>query len=42
MPKLYFVFFIAIALSVYTAIHGFVYWRVASGLSMTSGQCLAL
>ena len=42
MPKLYFVVFIVIALSVYTAMHGFVYWRLASGLSLTSGQRLAL
>jgi uncharacterized protein len=42
MPKLYFVFFIVIALSVYTAIHGFVYWRLASGLALTPAQCLAL
>jgi uncharacterized protein len=42
MPKLYFIVFLIIALSVYTAIHGFVYWRLASGLSLTSGQRLAL
>jgi len=42
MPKLYFVVFIVIALSVYTAMHGFVYWRLASGLSLSAGQRLAL
>src|SRR4030065_573058 len=42
MSKLYFVVFIAIVLSVYTAMHGFVYWRLVSGLSLTSGQRLAL
>ena len=42
MSKLYFAVFIAIVLSVYTAMHGFVYWRLASGLSLTSGQRLAL
>jgi hypothetical protein len=42
MPKLYFLLFIVIALSVYTAIHGFVYWRLASGLSLKSGQLLTL
>ncbi len=42
MPKLYFVFFIIIVLSVFMAMHGFVYWRLASGLSLTSGQRLAL
>ena len=42
MPKLYFAVFIAIAISVYTAMHGFVYWRLASGLSLTSGPRLAL
>jgi predicted MPP superfamily phosphohydrolase len=42
MPKLYFIVFIVIVLSVYTAMHGFVYWRLASGLSLTSGQRLAL
>ena len=42
MPKLYFVGFIAIVLSVYAAMHGFVYWRLASGLTLTSGQRLAL
>ena len=42
MSKLYFVFFIVIVLIVYTAMHGFVYWRLASGLSLASGQRLAL
>jgi len=42
MPKLYFVIFIVVVLSVYAAMHGFVYWRVASGLALTSGQRLAL
>lgn len=42
MPKFYFVVFLAIAISVFTAMHGFVYWRLASGLSLTSGQRLAL
>ncbi len=42
MSKLYFVVFLAIVLSVYAAMHGFVYWRLASGLSLTGGQRLAL
>jgi len=42
MPKLYFVFFIVIALSIYAGMHGFVYWRIASGLSLPGGQRLAL
>ncbi len=42
MSKMYFVVFILIALSVYTAMHGFVYWRLASGLSLAPGQRLAL
>ena len=39
---MYFVAFIAIVLIVYTAMHGFVYWRLTSGLSLTPGQRLAL
>jgi uncharacterized protein len=39
---MYFVVFLVIALSVYTAMHGFIYWRLASGLTLTSGQRLAL
>lgn len=39
---MYFVVFLVIVLSVYTAMHGFVYWRLASGLSLTPGQRLAL
>ena len=42
MSKMYFVVFLAIVLSVYAAMHGFVYWRLASGLSLTGGQRLAL
>jgi predicted MPP superfamily phosphohydrolase len=42
MSKLSFVIFIAIALSVYLAMHVFVYWRLAAGLSLTAGQRLAL
>lgn len=42
MPKLYFLVFIVIVLSVYTAMHGFVYWRLASGLSLTASQRLLL
>ncbi len=38
MSKWSFVLFLAIALSVYAAMHGFVYWRLASGLSLTAGQ----
>jgi predicted MPP superfamily phosphohydrolase len=42
MPKLQFIVFLAIVLSVYAAMHLFVYWRVASGLSLAPGQRLAL
>jgi predicted MPP superfamily phosphohydrolase len=42
MPKLYFVIFIVIALSVYGAMHWFVYQRIASGLALASGQRLFL
>ncbi len=42
MSKMSFVIFIAIALSVYSAMHGFVYWRLAAGLSLTPGQRLTL
>ena len=42
MSKLYFVVFIVIVLSVYAAMHGFVYWRLATGLSLSPGQRLAL
>jgi len=42
MPKLYFVIFIVIVLSVYSGMHGFVYWRLASGLSLSPSQRLAL
>ena len=38
MPKMYFVVFIVIVLTVYAGMHGFVYWRLASGLSLTAGQ----
>jgi predicted MPP superfamily phosphohydrolase len=38
MSKWSFVLFLAIALSVYAAMHGFVYWRLASGLALTAGQ----
>jgi predicted MPP superfamily phosphohydrolase len=42
MPKLYFIVFIVIALSVYGAMHWFIYQRVANGLSLTAGLRLAL
>jgi len=42
MSKLSFVVFIAVALSVYAAMHLFIYWRLASGLSLTPGQRLVL
>ena len=42
MPKLYFVIFIVIALSVYGAMHWFVYQRIAAGLVLSVGQRLAL
>ena len=42
MPKLYFVIFIVIALSVYSAMHWFVYQRIASGLGLAAGQRLVL
>ncbi len=38
MSKWSFVLFLAIALSVYAAMHGFVYWRLASGLSLATGE----
>ena len=42
MPKLYFVIFIVIVLSVYGAMHWFIYQRIASGLVFSPGQRLAL
>ncbi|MCX6555561.1 MAG: metallophosphoesterase [Candidatus Aminicenantes bacterium] len=42
MPKLYFIVFIVIALSLYGAMHWFIYQRIANGLSLTSGPRLAL
>jgi hypothetical protein len=42
MPKLYFVIFIIIALSVYAGMHWFVYQRIASGLGLATGQRLGL
>ena len=42
MPKLYFVIFIVIALSIYSAMHWFVYQRIAAGLALSVGQRLAL
>jgi hypothetical protein len=42
MPKMYFIVFFVIALSIYAGMHGFVYWRIASGLSLPGGQRLAL
>jgi len=42
MPKLYFVVFIVIALSVYAGMHWFVFQRIACGLGMGSGPRLAL
>jgi predicted MPP superfamily phosphohydrolase len=42
MPKMQFIIFLVIVLSVYAGMHGFVYWRIASGLSLSPGQRLAL
>jgi predicted MPP superfamily phosphohydrolase len=42
MSKMYFIVFIAIVLSIYAGMHGFVYWRLASGLSLSGGQRLGL
>jgi predicted MPP superfamily phosphohydrolase len=42
MPKLYFVIFIIIALSVYAGMHWFVFQRIAYGLGLGSGPRLAL
>ncbi|HSQ36205.1 MAG TPA: metallophosphoesterase [Candidatus Binatia bacterium] len=42
MPKLYFVIFIVIVLSIYGAMHWFIYQRIASGLVFSPGQRLAL
>jgi uncharacterized protein len=42
MPKLYFVIFIVIAMSVYAGMHWFVYQRIASGLVLAPGLRLAL
>ena len=42
MPKMYFAVFIVIVLTVYAGMHGFIYWRLASGLSLTPGQRTAL
>jgi hypothetical protein len=42
MSKMYFIVFIVIVLSVYAGMHGFLYWRLASGLSLSGGQRLAL
>jgi hypothetical protein len=42
MSKMYFAFFIAIVLSIYAGMHGFVYWRLVSGLALSGGQRLAL
>ncbi len=42
MSKLSFVIFIVIALSVYVAMHWFVYWRLAAGLSLAADQRLVL
>ncbi|MBN2346098.1 MAG: metallophosphoesterase [Candidatus Aminicenantes bacterium] len=38
MPKTYFIVFIAVVMSVYAAMHGFLYWRLSSGLSLTASQ----
>lgn len=38
MAKMQFIFFLAVVLTVYTAMHLFVYWRVASGLALAPGQ----
>jgi predicted MPP superfamily phosphohydrolase len=42
MPKLYFFLFLAIVLSVYAGMHGFVYWRLAAGFQLPPGQRQAL
>jgi predicted MPP superfamily phosphohydrolase len=42
MSKMSMIVFIVIAVVVYAAMHGFVYWRLASGLSLSAGQRLAL
>ena len=42
MSRTSFLVFLAIVLGVYAAMHGFIYWRLASGLGLTSGQRLAL
>src|SRR5512140_2762440 len=42
MPKMYFLLFIVIALSIYAGMHAFIYWRIAGGLSLPGGQRLAL
>ncbi len=42
MSKWSFVLFLTVALSVYAAMHGFVYWRLASGLSLATGERLLL
>jgi uncharacterized protein len=42
MPKLYFVVFIVIALSVYAGMHWFVYQRIAAGLGLAPAARLAL
>ena len=42
MSKMSFIVFILIAVAVYVAMHGFVYWRLASGLCLTTGHRLAL
>ncbi len=42
MRVLNFIIFIAVALLIYTAMHGFVYFRIANGLGLTPVQRLAL
>lgn len=42
MFKWHYLIFLVIVLSVYAAMHWFVYWRIATGLSLSSGQRLVL
>jgi hypothetical protein len=39
---MYFVLFIVIVMTVYAGMHGFIYWRLAVGLSLSPGQRTAL
>jgi predicted MPP superfamily phosphohydrolase len=42
MSKLGFVIFLTVAVAVYAGMHLFIYWRLAAGLGLASGQRLAL